>query len=85
MNRDLTLGGKHTIQCTDDVLWNCALEILLTNVTPINSIKRKKIILLIALLRIYPNEIKSYVTFKQLCHTHTENGVSAGRDVYLPN
>ena len=45
----------------------------------------KKIILLIALLRIYPNDIKSYVTFKQLCHTHTENGVSAGRDVYLPN
>ena len=40
---DLTWGGEHTIQCTDDVLWNCASEtckILLTSVTPINSIKK---------------------------------------------
>ena len=43
-DRDLTWGGEHTIQCTDDVLQNCAPEtciILLTSVTPINSIKRK--------------------------------------------
>ena len=40
--RRLDLGGEHTIQRTDDVLWNCPPEtyiILLTNVTPINSIK----------------------------------------------
>ena len=40
-----TWGGKHTIQCTDDVVWNCAPEasvILLTSVTPTNSIKKKK-------------------------------------------
>ena len=38
---DLTLGGKHTMQYTDDVLWNCTLEtyiILGTNVTQINLI-----------------------------------------------
>ena len=42
---DLTWGGEHTIQYTDDVLENCTPEtyiILLTNVTPINSIKKKK-------------------------------------------
>ena len=40
MEGDLTLDGEHTIQYTDDVLQNCALEIciiILTNVTPINS------------------------------------------------
>ena len=39
---DWTLDGEHTIQYTDDVLQNYTLEtyeILLTNVTPINSIK----------------------------------------------
>ena len=33
MDRELTWGGEPTIQCTDDVLWNCAPEtcmILLT-------------------------------------------------------
>ena len=37
-------GGGHTIQCTEDVSWNCAPEtcvILLTSVTPINVIKLK--------------------------------------------
>ena len=46
MERDLTWGGEHTIQGTDDVLWNCAPEtciILLRSVTPINSVTRKKI------------------------------------------
>ena len=41
---NLTWGGEYTIQCTDNVLWNCAPEtciILLTSVAPINSIKRK--------------------------------------------
>ena len=39
MERDLTWGGEHTIQCTDKVLQMCIPEtyiILLTNVTPIN-------------------------------------------------
>ena len=39
---DLTWGAEHTTQYTDDVLYSCTLEayiILLTNVTPINSIK----------------------------------------------
>ena len=38
------IKGEHTIQCTCDVLWNCAPEtciVLLTKVTPINSRKRK--------------------------------------------
>ena len=36
---DLTQGGEHTIQCTDDVLQNGTLEtyiILLSNVSSIN-------------------------------------------------
>ena len=39
-------GGEHTVQCMDDMLWNCAPEIcviLLTSVTPINSIKGGKV------------------------------------------
>ena len=42
MEGDLTSGGEHTIQYTDDVLQNCTPEaciMLLTNVTPINSIQ----------------------------------------------
>ena len=38
MDGDWTWGGGHTVQCTDDVLWNCAHEtciIFLTTVTPI--------------------------------------------------
>ena len=45
MGGDLTWGGEHTVQYTGDVLWNCAPEtciVLLTNVTPVNSIKKKK-------------------------------------------
>ena len=41
---DLTWGGKHTVKYTNGVLQNCTPEtyiILLTNVTPINSIKNK--------------------------------------------
>ena len=44
MERNLTQGGEHTMQYTDDVLQNCAPEtyiILLSHVTPINSIKNK--------------------------------------------
>ena len=36
MEGDLTWGGEHTIQCTNDALWNCAPEtykIMLTIVT----------------------------------------------------
>ena len=41
---DLTWGAEHTIHCTDDVLQNGTPEtytILLTNVTPMNSIREK--------------------------------------------
>lgn len=44
INGDLTWGGEHTIQCTDDVLWNCAPEtctLLLTSVTSMNSTKKQ--------------------------------------------
>ena len=43
--RRLDVGGEHTLQCTDDVKPNCAPEtciILLSNVTLINSMKRRK-------------------------------------------
>ena len=43
MEGNLTLDGEHTIQYTGDVLQNCTLEtyiLLLTNVTPVNSIKK---------------------------------------------
>ena len=39
---DLTLGGKQMVQYENDVLQNCTFEayiILLTNITPIHSIK----------------------------------------------
>ena len=45
MEGDSSQGGEHTIQYTDDVLQNCTPEtyiILLTNATPIKSIKRKE-------------------------------------------
>ena len=45
MDGDLTWAGEHIMQCTDDVLWNSAPKtciILLTNVTPKHSIKRRK-------------------------------------------
>ena len=45
MEGDLPWCGKYTIRYTDDVLQNCTPEtyiILLTNVTPINSIKIQK-------------------------------------------
>ena len=44
MEGDQIWGGEHTIQYTDDVLQKCTPEtymILLTNVTPINSITSK--------------------------------------------
>ena len=47
INEDLTWGGEHITQYTDDVLWNCTPEtniILLTNVTPINSISKNFLI-----------------------------------------
>ena len=43
MERDFVLGNGRTMQCADDVLLSCTLEtcmVLLTNVAPINSIKR---------------------------------------------
>ena len=44
MEGDLTWSGEYAVQCTDEVLQNCTPEIsiiLLTNVSPINSIKSK--------------------------------------------
>ena len=41
MEGDLTWSGEHTVRYTDDILWNCIPEtyvILLTKITPINSI-----------------------------------------------
>lgn len=49
MKGDLNWDGKHTIQCEEDVWQNCVPEtciILLTNETPINSIKKFQVILL---------------------------------------
>lgn len=46
MDRNMTWGGEHPVQCTDDVLYNCAPEaciIFLTNAIIINPIKREKI------------------------------------------
>ena len=40
----LTWDGEHTIQCTDDVLYDCVPEtgiILLTSVTPISLLINK--------------------------------------------
>lgn len=45
MEEDLTLGGQHTIQYINDVWQNYTLEtyaILLTSITPTNSIKNQK-------------------------------------------
>ena len=44
MQGDVTWGGEHAIQYTDDVLQNCTPDtylILLANVTPINAINKK--------------------------------------------
>ena len=47
--KDLTLGGEHTMQYTDDVSWNCTTEhyiISLTNVNPMKLVlKRKKMLI----------------------------------------
>ena len=48
MDRDLTWGGEHTVQCTDDALYRGApktCSVLLTSVNPINSIKNKLLLL----------------------------------------
>ena len=45
MKRDFTLGDGHTMQYADDVLLSCTLEtcmILLPNVPPKNSIKKRE-------------------------------------------
>ena len=45
MEGNLTWGGEHTTRYTVEVLQNCTLEtyiILLTNVIPINSVKKKQ-------------------------------------------
>ena len=44
MEGDLTWGGEHTVQCIGDALQNCTSATyitVLTNVTPINSIKKE--------------------------------------------
>lgn len=45
MEDELTLDGGNTVQCIDHVSWKCIPEtyiILLTNVSQINLIKKKK-------------------------------------------
>ena len=45
MEGDMTWGGEHTIQYTDDVVQNCTPETyktLLANVTPVHSLKKTK-------------------------------------------
>ena len=45
MKGDSTWGGEHTTQRTEEVLHNCTPEtciLSLTNVTPTNSIKKRK-------------------------------------------
>lgn len=47
MKEDLAWGGAHTIQYRDDVLQNYTPEtyvVVLTSITPINSIKNKNIL-----------------------------------------
>ena len=42
MERELVIGGEHTIQCADDVLFSSRFEtsvVLLSNITSMNSIK----------------------------------------------
>ena len=58
MEGDLTLGGEHAVQYTNDVLKNCTLEtyiILLTNVTSINSIT------------LFLKEYRGFGSFMQCC------------------
>ena len=66
MEGDLTCDGEHTVECTDDVLWNCAPEtciISLTVVTSINSIKKKEkehhVLLSMLILFFFPPRIKT--------------------------
>ena len=43
MEGDLTWGGEHTVQYTDDILQNCTLEtyiILLTSIVPVIQIQK---------------------------------------------
>ena len=45
MEGNFTLGDWCTMQCADGMLLSCTLEtctVLLTNITPINSTKKKK-------------------------------------------
>lgn len=66
-NGNLTLGDKQKVQYTNDVLLNCTLEtyiILLTDVTPINLIKKNKVTLKLILLRESLSRVllKSYIS-----------------------
>ena len=43
--RRLDLGGEHTIQYRDEIIWKCTLKtyiVVFTKVTPVNSIKNFK-------------------------------------------
>ena len=63
MEGDLTWGGEHTVQYTDDVLQNYMPEtyiILLNHVTAINSVKKKKISFLQGEMTIAQNADSSF-------------------------
>ena len=67
---DLSWGGEHTIQHTGDVLDSCTAEtyiILLTYVTPINSIKIKKVKIKIIKIYYFSIDLGDVLAIKMLC------------------
>ena len=67
---DLTWGAEHTIQDTGDVLDSCTAEtyiILLTNVTPINSIKVKNIKIKINKIYYFSVDVGDVLAIKMFC------------------
>ena len=67
---DLTWGTEHTIQDTSDVLDSCTAEtyiILLTNVTPINSIKVKNIKIKINKIYYFSVDVGDVLAIKMFC------------------
>ena len=68
--RDLTWGTEHTIQHTGDVLDSCTAEtfiILLTNITPINSIKIKTVNIKIIKIDYVSIDIGDVLSIKMFC------------------
>ena len=67
---DLTWGTEHTIQHTGDVLDSSSAEtyiILLPNITPLNSIKIKKVKIKIIKMYYFSVELGDVLAIKMLC------------------